>query len=210
MSYRGSGTERMTDRNPSGSFHPSSATQLPSQRTTEEEERNLAVRHQTREKVLREREAWAHDIAEPHQKADFRRAYDKPDGLDHVRRQQELQIAAERNRDRERDVYRLERDTRERPTDPWYRHSTHDQPRGTSRQNISPLAVNRQPSMEHHGSANMPTLSRYDRDREEWERERARAYRDEEHSRMLDPRSHRRDETEYRRSLTDVSGACAS
>ncbi|KAJ9100566.1 hypothetical protein QFC21_003610 [Naganishia friedmannii] len=203
MSNHGSGAERMTDRNPSRPFRLPSATPLSSRGTREEEDRHLAARRQTREKVLREREAWAHDMVEPHQKADYRRAYDKPDGLDHVRRQQELQIATERNRDRERDVYRLERDPRDRPPDPWYRHPSHDQPRANPRQNISPLTANRQPSTDHHGPANMPRLSRYDRDREDWERERKRAYLDEEHSRMLDPRSHRRDESEYQRSLTD-------
>ncbi|KAJ9092873.1 hypothetical protein QFC19_008597, partial [Naganishia cerealis] len=206
MSYHGSGAERITERNPSGSLHTPSATQLPSQRTREDEERHLGVRHQTRDNVLREREAWAHDMAEPPlQKTEYRRVYDKADGLDHVRRQQELQIAAERQRERE--LYRLDRDPRERPTelrDAWYRLPTHDQPRAPSSRRIpSPLTATRQPSVDQSSVSNMPMMTRYDRERVEWDRERTRAFRDEEHMRISEARSRRMDEMEYQRSIAD-------
>ena len=195
MAYRESGQDRASERNPSGAYSTSH-----DQPSRPDDARSAPMQDHRRES-----NAWRHDRA-PEDDGRYDDYPRNPETAEWLRRTQG------RETEREREVYMLERERdlreREKQRDAWYRHAnsstaptSYDNDRHLSGPNASPSAYGKGQSGSDRPSVS--TVSRSGRD--EWERERNRAYREEEYGRSIETSRRRPEDADYQRSVADVS-----
>jgi hypothetical protein len=198
MAYREPGPERTSERNPSGSFAGPPTTH--GQHPRMDDGRPPAMQD-----PRRERDAWRHERA-PEDDPRYDEYPRNPETAEWLRRTQG------RETEREREIYMLEREKdireREKQRDAWYRHansSTGPAAYDGDRHLARPQATSPTFTKGQVGPDRPPASNHSRSGRDEWERDRPRAYHDEEYGRNVDPNRHRPEDPDYQRAMARVS-----